>query len=67
MKLCDKCFQSGEYKPGPHVVKIGVEDFDLCESCKEEIRNSILEKPVARKKAKSRPNRGAKTTQRKAS
>lgn len=41
MKLCDRCYHRGEYKPGPHQMKIADENFDLCTSCYESIRGFI--------------------------
>lgn len=60
LKLCDKCFRSGEYKPGPCVVVIGgIEEYDLCKSCEEELRNMInTEKKQV--KRKGRPPKAAK-------
>lgn len=66
MKLCDRCFSLGDHKPGPHIVQIGVEEYDLCESCKEIVRGSIInpEKPDERpKKAKRRPKRKPKAAE----
>lgn len=67
MKLCDRCYHNGDYKPGPHVVSVGVEEYDLCESCKDEVRASIInpEKPDDGKETapKRRPGRKPKASQ----
>lgn len=59
MKLCDRCYLIGEFKPGPCVVTIGVEDYDLCQSCEDEIRDIII-KPKPKKATRGRPKRAAK-------
>ena len=49
VKLCDKCFKIGDYKPGPCVVVVGVEQYDLCASCEAEVRELINAEEKPRK------------------
>lgn len=67
VKLCDRCFNRGDYKPGPNIVIVGVEEYDLCESCKSDVRDSIInpEKPDDGKeeKPKRRPGRKSKAAE----
>lgn len=68
MKLCDKCFNGGDYRPGPHSATLGVENYDLCESCANEIRELISnpsekvsdERAEKNKPGKRRPGRPKK-------
>jgi hypothetical protein len=42
MKLCDRCFQMGNYRPGPYpIILANDEVFDLCDTCHEIIRSLI--------------------------
>lgn len=41
MKLCDRCFHNGDHRPGPHSITIGFEEFDVCDSCREKVKDFI--------------------------
>lgn len=42
MKLCDRCFKKGEYKPSAKEIKTSThETFDLCESCYQGVADFI--------------------------
>ena len=62
MKLCDRHYTIGEFLPGPNQVIIGVEKYDLCESCKEEIREQILN-PGKKTAPKRKPGRKPKNVE----
>jgi hypothetical protein len=60
VKLCDRHFALGEYKPGPKEIKTSVhESFDVCESCYQEFINFMspkkevpIKNPVKKKSKK---------------
>lgn len=54
MKLCDKCYHTGEYRPGAVPVVIGVEEAELCNSCAEEIRALIWSPPKQQESKKNK-------------
>ena len=48
MKLCDRCYQAGEYKPGAvNVTTSTHESFDLCTTCFE-LTLDFINKPVVK-------------------
>ena len=50
MKLCDRCYSSGEYKPGVREITTSShESFDLCISCFDAAMD-FISKPVIKTK-----------------
>jgi len=49
VKLCDKCFKNGDYKPSVKTITTSThETFDLCESCYQGLVDyiQVKDKPV---------------------
>jgi len=60
MRCCDKCAKRGDFKPGPVRATLGLEEFDLCESCRAELHEIISgETDGADDKKRGRPRKNA--------